>query len=853
MNKLILLISTWFILMSFQTFGENIFPIESCRTGSASADTNIHSDTKLSIRGTSIGFKSWIKFDISTIDIISLESATLWLTLNTERPGTYDFDIAYVNDDCLDNINWTENTLTWNNAPGNDINSVSALDSTKTTYIETVTVSNGAPGDMYRVDIIEAVLSDTDGIIQIILYNSNAHMDMATHDHLNTGWQPFLDTSSISTPLAFPGAEGFGAETIGGRGGIVYEVTNLNDSGPGSLREAVEASGPRTVVFRVGGTIALTSKLAIRNDFITIAGQTAPGDGICLKDHEIFIAANQVIIRYIRSRVGSAAGMEYDAIWARDHSNIIIDHCSFSWSVDETASFYDNENFTLQWCIISESLYDSVHPKGFHGFGGIWGGNSATFHHNLLAHHSSRNPRFAKRNTNLVPDIQDYLVDYRNNVIYNWGYNSAYGGEDARVNIVANYYKPGPATRSSVNDRIFQPLWGLDFGVFHINNNFMEGSSFVTNDNWLGVDDITQQQKDQMKSATAFDAPEISQHTATQAYNLVLQDAGANIPVRDSLDERIMYEVQTGTAQYGSSFDGGGNGIIDSPSEVGGWPNLNGGVPDVDSDHDGMPDYWEKERCLDPLDYEDGNLDRNSNGYTNLEEYLYWLTGYPSPTKNKADLDCSSIVDMLDFAIIATHWQEYASIQVSLLNPNFELPDISDGTTISTDVPGWGNDITITDPSLVQIEQWYPEYPLSEDDQFLTFGNSVFQLIGTINQEGICSVYIDTGVRESAGYAFLNVTLRADTHTLLSFSVDTNGTTGGGTMLQSGQWVLQNETCGIPLADIGKQLIIELDGFNVDINNVELWLPSVAAYYDLDGNGLVDINDLMVLSDSWLL
>lgn len=256
-----------------------------------------------------------------------------------------------------------------------------------------------------------------------------------------------LTTSLFSEPakiLAFPGAEGFGSMTRGGRGGRVIAVTNLNDSGPGSFREACEAEGPRIVVFRVSGTITLESTLRIPNSHITIAGQTAPGDGICVRNYPISISASEVIIRYLRVRLGDESGVDADAISSRYQKNIILDHVSASWSVDETVSIYHCENVTVQWCLISESMYNSNHVKGTHGFGGIWGSNYSTYHHNLLAHHGSRNPRFASGCG---------YTDYRNNVLYNWGYNSAYGGEKQQrgnekfnfsvINMVANYYKPG--------------------------------------------------------------------------------------------------------------------------------------------------------------------------------------------------------------------------------------------------------------------------------------------------------------------------------------------------------------------------------------------------------------------------
>ncbi|TWU25569.1 pectate lyase family protein [Bythopirellula polymerisocia] len=445
------------------------------------------------------------------------------------------------------------------------------------------------------------------------------------------------DYSFAQSQIAFPGAEGYGKYTVGGRGGDVYEVTNLNDSGEGSLRAAVEASGPRTVLFKVSGTIDLKKSLNIKKPYITIAGQTAPGDGIALRGHSLGIVASEVIIRHLRVRYGDESGEDKDAISSRYMSNIILDHVSASWSVDETVSIYHCENVTIQWCLISESLYKSNHGKGHHSFGGIWGSNNSTYHHNLLAHHSSRNPRFASGCGN---------NDYRNNVVYNWGYNSCYGGEKQQkgnpkfnftnINMVANYYKPGPATRpGEVSYRIATPTsrdGADDYGKWYVAENIVEGNAQVTGDNWNGgvqpgggSSDIGILKLDQPWPAMA-----INQQTAEEAYVSVLENAGATRPKRDASDTRIVEEVRKGMATYeGPTYKEDNampdkskkSGIIDSQKDVGGWPELMSAKAPADADQDGMPDQWESSHCLNPNDCEDRN-NVADDGYTMLEHYL---------------------------------------------------------------------------------------------------------------------------------------------------------------------------------------------------------------------------------------
>ncbi len=442
---------------------------------------------------------------------------------------------------------------------------------------------------------------------------------------------------SDGRPLAFPTAEGYGKYTVGGRGGVVYEVTNLNDKGPGSLRAAVEAKEPRTVVFRVSGTIELASAITIKHPFITIAGQTAPGDGICLKNYPLNIGADDVIIRYLRVRLGNASGEDHDAVSGRFVKRVIVDHVSATWSVDETMSIYHCDSLTVQWCIIAESMFNSNHIKGAHGFGGIWGSNYGTYHHNLIAHNSSRNPRMASGSG---------FMDYRNNVLYNWGYNSLYGGENqqagdpkysfSKFNIVNNYYKPGPATQpGDISYRIANPSMRndvSDFGKWYIAGNVVEGNAQVTINNWNGG---VQPQGgavnlQYVKMEQPWPSMPIRQQNAKEAFDLVVEQAGASLPKRDIMDARILKEAKEGYATYeGSSYKRTKKvadstkkiGIIDTQNDVGGWPELKSTPAPNDTDHDGMPDDWEKKNGLDPNDPKDRN-NLEKDGYTMLEKYL---------------------------------------------------------------------------------------------------------------------------------------------------------------------------------------------------------------------------------------
>lgn len=430
--------------------------------------------------------------------------------------------------------------------------------------------------------------------------------------------------------FAFPGAEGFGKNTTGGRGGKVIKVTSLADAGAGTLRDAINQTGPRIIVFEVSGNIKLKSTLNIRNNDVTIAGQTAPGDGICVQDYDVVVDADNVIIRYMRFRMGDLAQRESDALWGRYHQNIIIDHCSISWSIDEASSFYFNKNFTMQWCFITESLNKSFHEKADHGYGGIWGGSNVSFHHNLLAHHNSRNPRFnggaRSGMTNPFSDVAEN-VDYRNNVLYNWGDNSAYGGENGNHNMVANYYKPGPGTPTSRNKRILEISMDANpsinppgFGKFYIYGNYLHGNTGITSDNWAGGVDLRPGViLSVAKATTAFPYDTITQHTAEKAYDLVLAYGGCSLS-RDAVDTRVVNEVKGGTVTFNGSKTGK-KGILDSQTDAGGWPVLNSKPAPANTAGDGIADAWKTQKRLD-LSKNVANGRNLSTAYDNLEVYI---------------------------------------------------------------------------------------------------------------------------------------------------------------------------------------------------------------------------------------
>ena len=439
-------------------------------------------------------------------------------------------------------------------------------------------------------------------------------------------------TANAQTP-AFPGAEGAGMYTTGGRGGKILFVTSLEDSiSPGTLRWAVNQKGARTILFKVSGVIQLKSPLKINKGDVTIAGQSAPGDGICISNHETIISADNVIVRFIRFRLGDNAKEPIDAFSGKNCKNIIIDHCSMSWSVDECSSFYDNENFTMQWCIIAESLRNSAHTKGEHGYGGIWGGHNASFHHNLFVSHDNRNPRFCGSRYSNQASLEK--VDFINNVIYNWGANNSYAGEGGSYNIENNYYKPGPATKSNksflnpyADDGKNYQAAGI-YGSFFISGNVMVGNNKITKNNSLGVKlhstfkeyapNVT---LNDVISQTRFKISIIKTQSAKCAYKKVLKNAGCSL-VRDEPDKRYVRETETGTFTFNGS-NGSSNGLIDSQKDVGGWLVYNSGISPDDFNADGIPDGWLKKN------YPNKNAtDTNKKGYTYLEVYLNSLVSH---------------------------------------------------------------------------------------------------------------------------------------------------------------------------------------------------------------------------------
>ena len=478
---------------------------------------------------------------------------------------------------------------------------------------------------------------------------------------------------------AFPGAEGHGRYVTGGRGGKIVHVTNLNNSGTGSLRAAVSGNDKKIVVFDVSGIIALSAELII-GDNTTIAGQTAPNPGITVR-YFTMRPGNNNIIRFIRFRRGEEKNVNdgADATWQRNKNNIIFDHCSFSWSIDEIASFYDNRSFTMQWCTLGEALANPGHTKGEHSYGGIWGGKGASFHHNFLCHMQNRAPRFCGARyawegydkTKYANPIQAEIVDFRNCVMYNWGNgNGCYGGTGGgQINIVNNYYKAGPGTANKT--RVTQvsvanssnaddsPYMGYA-SRYYINGNYVAAAKVPQNYDWKGVifdsglttidgeqcipddkhlygDNVTYYKnsagKDfvRLKMDSPVEKGTVTTHSAEAAYEKVLSYCGASL-YRDNVDARYMEEAANGTTTYIGSATKTGDGktvvhragIIDYVKDQGEYVLETGSrEAGFDSDNDGMADAWETANGLNPSDASDAKTyTLDSKGwYTNLEVY----------------------------------------------------------------------------------------------------------------------------------------------------------------------------------------------------------------------------------------
>ncbi len=449
--------------------------------------------------------------------------------------------------------------------------------------------------------------------------------------------------------LAFPGAEGGGAYSFGGRGGKVIVVTSLEDSGPGTLREACETAGARTVVFNVSGIIRIKSPLIIRAPYITIAGHSAPGDGVCVAGETVWINTHDVVIRYMRFRRGETwVGRRDDAIGGNPVGNIMIDHVSASWGLDENMSMYRHMyndstgaieqklgtvNITIQNSIFSEAL-----DTWNHAFGSTLGGENCTFMRNLWADNAGRNPSIGWYG----------IFNFVNNVVFNWVHRSIDGGDyRAQYNIFNNYFKPGPLTpKSQIGHRILKPESGRSklpyqtYGRAYVHGNIMEGNERVTKDNWDGgVQTEDRNNAGPYQPYMVWDKPlpmpKITVMDAKTAYDYVLNNAGATLPVRDPVDARVINQVRTGEFAYNKDYvpattqfkhrrlspDSYKQGIITDIAQVGGYPVYKG-TPYKDSDNDGLPDDWEKKAGLNPNDPSDSVKDRNGDGYTNIEEYL---------------------------------------------------------------------------------------------------------------------------------------------------------------------------------------------------------------------------------------
>jgi hypothetical protein len=493
--------------------------------------------------------------------------------------------------------------------------------------------------------------------------------------------KPFIPSASKPSDLpqatvpAFPGAEGGGKFSFGGRGGKVFVVTSLDDSGPGTLREAVESAGPRIVVFNVAGIIRLKMPIFAQAPYLTIAGQTAPGDGICIAGNSLHVNTHDVVLRYLKFRRGNTNVFDREScVCGNPVGNIIIDHCSAAWGNDQTMDTYRHMyqptnggsaqklptvNDTIQWCIVTEAL-----DLNNHAFGGDWGGRSTAFHHNLFACNTGRNPSIA----------MTYDFNFVNNVLFNWRHRSVDGGDErSLINCINNYYKPGPATLDNpVRYRIVEPAasWSKAnpvsrWGKAYVAGNIVEGNPKVTGDNWAGgvqfsaapdpqadgtiakglIDHPEKLQEiiEKVRVDKPFPMPPVTMTSAQEAYTAVLENAGATLPRRDAIDERALRQTRTGEVEYKK-----GKGIITDISQVGGYPEYKG-EPAKDVGSDGIPLWWKLKYHLGPKDATLASKDLDGDGYTVIEKYLNGLApgkkiDWKDPKANENTLTVSSFL-----------------------------------------------------------------------------------------------------------------------------------------------------------------------------------------------------------------
>lgn len=477
--------------------------------------------------------------------------------------------------------------------------------------------------------------------------------------------KPFIPWASRPTDLpqasipAFPGAEGGGMYSFGGRGGKIYTVTSLADRGPGTLREGLEQGGARIIVFNVSGIIKIESPLIVRAPYVTIAGQTAPGDGICVAGETIWIDTHDVVIRHMRFRRGETfVGRRDDAIGGNPVGNVIIDHVSATWGLDENMSFYrhmyadgtggPDKKFGTVNVTIQNSLFAEGLDTYNHAFGSTLGGENCSFIRNLWSSNTGRNPSIGWNG----------IFNFANNVIFNWYNRSIDGGDySAQYNIINNYFKPGPVTNldEPISYRILKPESGRSklsyvvFGRAYVNGNVVEGNEKVTKDNWNGGVQMENKKGEAMtfeEASTYFPKMKVNEPlpmpwlkkfmSAEESYDFVLKNVGATLPQRDPVDTRIVRVVKTGKPEYVEGLDpksfyqfehrrlGQDSyklGIITDISQVGGYPEYKG-TPYLDTDKDGLPDAWEKKYKLNPNDPYDATIDSDGDGYTNIEEYI---------------------------------------------------------------------------------------------------------------------------------------------------------------------------------------------------------------------------------------